>query len=498
MIKKIYIGGGFSDDQLIWVIPIIANLLKKNKNTELFFENKIPKKITNNKIIRKYLKNFKIRSKSELYFFDSKLIKYLLILLKNIFEIFLFTFFINRSNILNDKKNWYKLQIFHGFWDLALNLSKDGEIRPNTKNKFYSILKCLNSIELGKKIYAENISLVFLGHTVYANRALLAFLRKKNIKVYTQAAFNIHKQHKKIDNSWHFISSKKLSFVTKKLKSKEILKYFVKRKSGKGNYLDSKSALRGVKNDKKLDNFNTLFLHVFRDSPYNVIDKDRIFVDYFDWVINTLKILQDSKEKWIIRYHPSHLRWGENQNKTLLSIIKNAVGKKKLRSNFIIDKGKYSNDFLIRNSTKIVTFNGTVQLETACYGKKSISIMSYLKDQNLSFCPRKLKTYRKLLLLDKSLYQNISHLSPDSILKAKYILYIIENIHYMKKDLNGTEIYRNDGKHIRNKNFNKIAFKLKQNQKLFEKNSIYLKNGGSHTLTTNFIEYFIKSKKFDV
>ena len=56
MIKKIYIGGGFSDDQLIWVIPIIANLLKKNKNTELFFENKIPKKITNNKIISKYLK----------------------------------------------------------------------------------------------------------------------------------------------------------------------------------------------------------------------------------------------------------------------------------------------------------------------------------------------------------------------------------------------------------------------------------------------------------
>ena len=34
--------------------------------------------------------------------------------------------------------------------------------------------------------------------------------------------------------------------------------------------------------------------------------------------------------------------------------------------------------------------------------------------------------------------------------------------------------------------------------KLFEKNSIYLKNGGSHTLTTNFIEYFIKSKKFDI
>ena len=498
MNKKIYIGGGFTDDQLIWIIPIIANLIKKNENNELIFESKISKKITKNKIIKNYLKKFKIRDQSELFFFKSKLIKYFLIFLKNIFEIILFTFFVNRSDILSDKKNWYKLQKLHSFWDLALNLSKDGEIRPKIKNKFYSILKCLSSIELGKKIYYENISLVFLGHTVYSNRALFAFLRKKNIKVYTQAAFNIHKQHPKFDNSWHFISPKKLSFVKKKIKSKKILKYFNVRQSGKGNYSDSKSALKGVKNDKNLNNFNTLFLHVFRDSPYNVIDKNRIFVDYFDWVINTLKILKGSNEKWIIRYHPSHLKWGENQNKTLLSIIKDAVGTKKLPSNFIIDNGKYSNDFLIQNSTKVITFNGTVQLETACYGKKSISIMSYLKRQNLSFCPRKLKTYRKLLLLDKNSYQKISNLNPNSILKAKYILYIIENIHYMKKNLNATEIYRHDGKNIRNKNFNKIAFKLKQNQKLFEKNSIYLKNGGSHTLTENFIEYFIKAKKFDI
>ncbi len=276
------------------------------------------------------------------------------------------------------------------------------------------------------------------------------------------------------------------------------MKYFHVRQSGKGNYLDSKRALRGIKKDRNFKNFNTLFLHVFRDSPYNVIDKNRIFVDYFDWVINTLKILKESNEKWIIRYHPSHQRWGENQNKTLLSIIEEAIGSKKLPENFIIDKGTYSNEFLIKNSTKVITFNGTVQLETACYGKKSISIMSYLKDQNLSFCPRKFYTYRKLLLLDKNLYQKISNLNSSNILKAKYILYIIENIHYMKKNLNGMEIYRNDGKSIRNKNFHKIAEKLKQNQKLFEKNSTFLKNGGSHTMSRGFIDNFIDQKKFNI
>ena len=44
----------------------------------------------------------------------------------------------------------------------------------------------------------------------------------------------------------------------------------------------------------------------------------------------------------------------------------------------------------------------------------------------------------------------------------------------MKKNLNGTEIYRHDGKNIRNKNFNKIAFKLKNRDKNFLKKIRYI------------------------
>ena len=57
-------------------------------------------------------------------------------------------------------------------------------------------------------------------------------------------------------------------------------------------------------------------LHIFREtSPFTNIDRERIFSDYYTWVVETLKILRKSKEKWIIRKHPSAERWGEKSKK---------------------------------------------------------------------------------------------------------------------------------------------------------------------------------------
>ena len=54
-------------------------------------------------------------------------------------------------------------------------------------------------------------------------------------------------------------------------------------------------------------------LHIFKDSPFTNIDRNRIFADYYVWVLETLKIISQSKEKWVIRKHPSADRWGEDQ-----------------------------------------------------------------------------------------------------------------------------------------------------------------------------------------
>ena len=52
-------------------------------------------------------------------------------------------------------------------------------------------------------------------------------------------------------------------------------------------------------------------------------------------------------------------------------------------------------------------------------------------------------------------YTKLSKLNLSQILNSKYLLYIIENIHYLKKDLNGFEIYRDDSQKLRKKKLQK-------------------------------------------
>ena len=49
--------------------------------------------------------------------------------------------------------------------------------------------------------------------------------------------------------------------------------------------------------DKKNDILeNVIMLHVFRDSPFTNLDRSRIFSDYYTWVVETLKIVENSKK----------------------------------------------------------------------------------------------------------------------------------------------------------------------------------------------------------
>lgn len=493
MKKKIYVGGGFSEDQLLWIFPIISNYFKDASNKIIFLENKLSNNFKKNYLIKKYLDNFTILPQKNLFLIKLKTFRYFSVILKYFPSIFFFVFFVNRNLILKKRENWFKIQFYHSFWDTSLKSCKDGQLKPNIFNKFIAILRCYAALDLAKQIFRSGVNYVFLGHTVYANRVLFAYLRSKNLKIFTQAAFNLHIQYKFKDNSWLNISKEKFFFIKRLIKKDQINKYFIKRNIGKGNYYDSKNALKGIKKNTKLKNFNTLFLHVFRDSPYNAIDKNRIFVDYFDWIINTLKILKSSKEKWIIRCHPSYKRWGENQIITLKKIISYSLNTSTLPENIIIDEGLYSNLFLIKNSNKIVTFNGSVQLESACFGKKAITIVSNFKQLGLGIdnCPKNFENYKKLLLINGEKYSKIFKLNFKQVLESKYLLYIIENIHYLKKDLNGTEIYKGDGKKLKDKNFKAIMSNLKNNKEFFKQNSTYLKNGGTHTLSKNFIKYFI-------
>ena len=56
--KRIFVGGGFIESQLLWIIPIICGFCKKKKISNIIFEKKISSKILRNKELNILLKNY--------------------------------------------------------------------------------------------------------------------------------------------------------------------------------------------------------------------------------------------------------------------------------------------------------------------------------------------------------------------------------------------------------------------------------------------------------
>ena len=102
--KSLYLGGGFRDHQILYMIPIIIGTCKKNKIKKIIFEKKLSKKILNIKIIRKILKKYEIAFEDDLYYKDPSIIR--------IPKLFLYTFlfflksFLNKQSLLNKKDSY--------------------------------------------------------------------------------------------------------------------------------------------------------------------------------------------------------------------------------------------------------------------------------------------------------------------------------------------------------------------------------------------------------
>ena len=70
MKKSIYCGGGFLDNQLLWVIPVIDGYCESNNVDTIIFERKLSDRIINNTYISKIINKYKIYSlKDDLSFF---------------------------------------------------------------------------------------------------------------------------------------------------------------------------------------------------------------------------------------------------------------------------------------------------------------------------------------------------------------------------------------------------------------------------------------------
>jgi len=476
--KKIFIGGAFAENQFLYLIPILGQYAKYKKINTLIFEKQIPIKILKNSICQEILREFNCIEKKKASFLSIfKVFKYP--------NLLLFIFF--NLNKLNKKKfSYFNNELLHGIWDLSLRSMNDNQLQPSLYQIIKSIIKNICEIDLTKVLVKDNIDTAFMGHNTYKYKSSIALFLMNNVNVFFQSSCSFIKQN--INGRLFNIIEKNEFNKFKIINSNVANKYFIKRFKGRGNNVDIKIIDKIKFNFKKKSNVNVVFLHVLKDSPYGLIDNSRIFKDYFDWIIFTIRIISKSKEHWILKVHPSSFKWGENTKKIVNNIMQNEFGKN-LPKNITLDYKGFTINQIIAKSNRIVTYNGTVHLEAVALGKKPIIIshttLSKLK-KNMVFKPISLKNYQDLLLNNKYNF----HLEKKNMLIAKKVLYIIENYFSFIKNLNSIHFFPNDKKIVINKDFKQITQKLKANLNYLKFLGQRLFIGDNRTFVREFYKIF--------
>ncbi len=480
--KFFFIGGDFIESQYLWIIPFIGGYCKKNKIKNIIFENSLSIKIKKNKNISDVLKNFN----STVFKYDLIFFLYLIILFLSKLLFYIKLFFLDNS-FFKYNKDSLDYQLMHSYWDTYVRMQKN-----YFKFNFTSRLKSILFIHLAftKAFYLnkKKINAMLVGHTVYSRRALISYLKTKGVKIISQANFSFQLHLGLNETRWDFLPKKNLDKLLSNISDDEVEIYWLKRLKGKGNYEDANISAKLKFKNTTQSKLNVLMLHIFRDSPYNFLDKDRIFCDYYEWVIKTLKIINKSTEEWLIRPHPNSSRWGENSIDILNQIIKSTIVK--LPKNIKIENNAISMQELYSKTKRIVTYSGTSNIEIACFGIKPIiiseTILSYY-NENFVLKPKNYEEYKNFLLSDFK--SEKFKLKNDKIKFIKKLLYLRENTFSFRQDLNAVYVYRGDNQKIYDKDF-------RQTEESYHNFSEFLNELGerfspelTHTISKKFVKY---------
>ena len=491
--KSLYLGGGFRDHQILFMLPILDGICKKKKIKKIIFEKRLNKKIKKEKIFKKFSNNYNLETLED----TKNKENYLLRNIKSFFWIIFFffkSFFISRVKLLSKKNTWFDCQVIHSIWDTCIINNK------KELNKFEFLSRIRSSIFLSRQtnkfkiLKKENVQYAVIQHTVYEERFLLALMRKQKINIFVQTKHVLIKQ--KLNEDYGFKHLDKNIFLDsyKIISHNKIEEYWNKKfLLGNSKYREAKIA-SNIKNKKKINlkaKENVIMLHIFKDSPFTNIDRSRIFADYYSWVYATLKIVSKSDEKWIIRKHPSADKWGENQSEIikdlLIDIFKNQIPK-----NITFEDNMKSNITQFKLTNKLVTFSGNSHLEASCFGIKPIIISKTTLcnfDKNMFYKPKSIKEYRNILLEKDNKKFKASH---SQIKKSKRILYCIHNIINYAEDIDSFHVFRKENKKVFKILFKNILKKLNYNYEDIKKIGFYVGQKYQQSLNINHLNKFIK------
>tara|TARA_B100002052_G_scaffold299119_1_gene335435 strand:+ start:2234 stop:3709 length:1476 start_codon:yes stop_codon:yes gene_type:complete len=464
--KIIFIGGGLREHIIICLLPIIHGMCVQKNIEQIIFERELGPRVKSNFYYKKLSKNFKIFYLKNMIEEKKSLFNYFLKIILFIF-IFLFSFFLKKEQLLNKKINWILKQFFHAFWDTGIVNNNSSLENIEFKSRVSTCKQITNKFFEFLFLKKFNIRSAIIGHSVYSERVIFALLRKNQIETFLFQKGVLTKQIKNKDRGFKYLDTDILKKGYRLVSKKKINNYWKNALRGKVNYLEAKIASKIKKKDKRnLKNINVVMLHIFKDSAFEDIDENRLFPNYFTWIVETLKIIKDSKEIWILRNHPSANKWGEDQKKIIKKIFKK-VFDEKIPKNIYYEENVRSNIDQYKISKRIVTFSGNSHLEAACFGIKPIVIsdttLSNLR-KSAVFKPFNLKQYKKILLNGSKRKFELSERDKDF---SKRIIYFMHNVINLTHLFGKIHLWRSDPKYMQ-----KIV--LKNAEKGIKKNSKFL------------------------
>ena len=123
--RSIFVGGGFTKEQFLWVIPLIISFAKEKKIKKIIFEKEINKKILSNEVLKdlRAFTIFEIKKN-----FPTHILKIFIYIIFNLNLIFDVYRSLNKKNLLSKSNAWTFQQFLHGSWDL-INLNRDENLK---------------------------------------------------------------------------------------------------------------------------------------------------------------------------------------------------------------------------------------------------------------------------------------------------------------------------------------------------------------------------------
>ena len=424
-----------------------------NNIKNIIFENEISEEIINSKYLKKEFKNFNIIIKNKNYF---------LLVLEFIFY-YSFNFILDIKNNKNFKK-----QFDHSFSDTCRLKNNKNIYNISFFTKIKSILILFSQYTFINKLLKNYfINDIFYGHSVYQYRLTLALFKNKKTNFFVQANNSLYKTNINNEVRWDFLDPYKNKFISKIIVKNKILAYWNRRNKGYSQYEDFNISSKFKNNLNIGKKLNIVMLHIFQDSPFNYVDKKKIFFDYFHWLRHTIKVLNQSEETWFLKFHPNALRWGEDSKKIFFDFLKYEKITMKNNIKFIEN---ISNLSIFNNLSKLITFSGTSGLEAIAYGVKPICISRITHHSSILnkqyFLPRSTNAYDKLIFKKPDFFK----LSNQKYkYEAKKLIYIRENVLTLNPNFTSKNIYRGDSIKYQNKQFNKMKNDISNNHKYLNK-----------------------------